>query len=262
MKKIILSVVLVLSLFTLAACNGDEQVYDINLKFFTNTDIDNQLDDLLDLEEGQKITRPEAPIRQGFEFVDWYKDYNCTELWDFDNDTVGDHSFVLYAKWEPAVYQIIYDWNGGEPTSDDYPTSFEPGDTKVLPIARRTGFTFLAWYLYDDEDGLYTKPGDRGYQTLPDEQYEDLELHAHWEPITVKVSFRANYPGEDGPANPAAQYLDYGEIIDFEELADTAEYEFIGWNTKTDGTGDFYEDGDEFIRTLRMTLYGVWELID
>ena len=48
------------------------------------------------------------------------------------------------------------------------------------------------------------------------------------------------------------------DAIDFAVLEDTEGYEFIGWNVKRDGTGAFYENGDTFIRTLRLTLYAIW----
>ena len=56
-------------------------------------------------------------------------------------------------------------------------------------------------------------------------------------------------------------YLQYGTVIDFVEFDDTLGYTFLGWNTRADGTGDFYEDGELFERTIKIKLFGVWELI-
>lgn len=50
------------------------------------------------VESGSKLTAPKQPKRPGYLFAGWYKDVNCTELWDFDKDKVVDN-LTLYAKW-------------------------------------------------------------------------------------------------------------------------------------------------------------------
>ena len=56
---------------------------------------------------------PPEPKREGYTFVGWYKDRECTEKWNFENDKTGDNIIVdspfnlgfkytgtyLYAKW-------------------------------------------------------------------------------------------------------------------------------------------------------------------
>ena len=53
---------------------------------------------------------PYEPYREGYAFLGWYKDSDCTEIWDFETDTLpiatydenGELEFVetrLYAKW-------------------------------------------------------------------------------------------------------------------------------------------------------------------
>ncbi len=48
---------------------------------------------------GEKIDRPEDPVREGKHFVGWFKDIHLTEEWDFETDTVIGN-MTLYAKWE------------------------------------------------------------------------------------------------------------------------------------------------------------------
>lgn len=36
-------------------------------------------------------------------------------------------------------------------------------------------------------------------------------------------------------------------------------YEFIGWNTKKDGTGDMYEAGSRYEGEKTLTMYATWE---
>ena len=56
---------------------------------------------------------PPEPEREGYTFGGWYKDKECTEKWNFENDKTGDNIIVdspytsdfeytgtyLYAKW-------------------------------------------------------------------------------------------------------------------------------------------------------------------
>lgn len=264
MKKILLVLTVVFSVFTLSACQDTKYSDDqISVIFFTANSGSTEVPSYFNLTKNQLIDEPVDPIRPGFAFEGWYKDYQHTEAWDFDVDKV-DTSIVLYAKWDSALFNIIYDLNGGELSTTSYPTDFYAGDTKVLPLPSRTGYTFSGWYLYDWVDETSTKPGDAGYQTLPSTYYEDLYLYAHWDAISVRVTFRTSYPIEssEDPGNPNSQTVDYGEVIDFVMFEDTSQYHFVGWNSKSDGTGTFYENGTIFERTQRITLTGVWELIE
>jgi len=50
---------------------------------------------------GATIDRPEDPTTtEDKDFGGWFKDEDCTEEWDFDNDTVTSN-IILYAKWNP-----------------------------------------------------------------------------------------------------------------------------------------------------------------
>ena len=47
---------------------------------------------------GAKIEVPAAPLKTGSLFGGWFKDEECTQPWDFDEDTV-DKNMTLYARW-------------------------------------------------------------------------------------------------------------------------------------------------------------------
>jgi uncharacterized repeat protein (TIGR02543 family) len=75
--------------------------------------------------EGDKATEPEAMTKTGIWFGGWYTEAACTDLWDFDSDTVTGNT-TLYAKWTPpetvpgANYNAKMRWlvenvqNGGD----------------------------------------------------------------------------------------------------------------------------------------------------
>lgn len=47
---------------------------------------------------GETFDCPKAPERDGKYFAGWFKDIDCTEEWDFENDKVSGN-MTLYAKW-------------------------------------------------------------------------------------------------------------------------------------------------------------------
>ena len=75
-----------------------EILYSILYKFieysvtFANTDLQ-----VVTVEEGKAITRPENPIKDGFEFAGWYIDANFTTEYNFEDLVYSD--LTIYAKW-------------------------------------------------------------------------------------------------------------------------------------------------------------------
>ena len=47
---------------------------------------------------GEKLTRPEDPIRDGYHLEGWFTDIDLQKEWDFENDTIQGN-MTLYAKW-------------------------------------------------------------------------------------------------------------------------------------------------------------------
>lgn len=48
---------------------------------------------------GQRLARPDDPVREGYRLTGWYTDPALTQPWDFDMDTVTAN-MTLYAGWE------------------------------------------------------------------------------------------------------------------------------------------------------------------
>ena len=68
---------------------------DCAVKFYSNggSELPEQV-----VQYGEKIIKPEDPIREGYHLEGWYTDINLTKEWDFENDTVSEN-MSLYAKW-------------------------------------------------------------------------------------------------------------------------------------------------------------------
>ena len=80
---------------------------ECTVRFMTNggSKIENQI-----VPYGEKISRPEDPVREGMHFAGWYSDINLTDPWDFETDVV-ETNMSLYAKWESAANET----NGQSP---------------------------------------------------------------------------------------------------------------------------------------------------
>ena len=73
--------------------------------------------------------------------------------------------------------------------------------------------------------------------------------------INYSLTFDSNYG--DGIMQPIT--VNYAEVITIPENRFTRlGYEFICWNTKVDGTGINYEEGDKFSIGSNITLYAQW----
>ncbi|MGI6771792.1 MAG: InlB B-repeat-containing protein [Acholeplasmataceae bacterium] len=261
MKRFLTLVLMAMLIFTLSACR-DRRSHDetINVVFYTHRNASHTRTQF-GLEPNSLIEEPENPTRNGFIFSGWFKDLNFTQQWDFATDRVGEHSITLYAKWVPAIFQIIYDPNGGTMPAE-YPTEYKPGQLIILPAPRLEGHTFVAWYTYDWTSEKDTIPGDKGHQTIPTGQVGDFVIYAHYKVIVVSVTFTINFPVQgQGPANVNSMSVPYGSTINFPVLENTAGYKFLGWNSNSSGTGTWYVNGETFVRTQRLKLFAIWEKI-
>ncbi|MBQ3824016.1 MAG: InlB B-repeat-containing protein, partial [Clostridia bacterium] len=53
--------------------------------------------------EGDKLEKPEEPVREGYIFKGWYADYEYTKEFDFDKDAVPFGGLTVVARWKLIV---------------------------------------------------------------------------------------------------------------------------------------------------------------
>ena len=56
---------------------------------------------VMEVESGEKVDKPENPIRDGYEFSGWFIDKQFTTEYDFNN--IVNDSFTLYCKWTANI---------------------------------------------------------------------------------------------------------------------------------------------------------------
>jgi uncharacterized repeat protein (TIGR02543 family) len=266
-KKIIKFILV--PLIFLTSCNTLTNSNAYNVYFFTDNKNATVVETIFNVEPGDLIDKPDDPVKPGFEFQGWYLDLSFTKGWNFEIDVMPEKSIVFYAKWGTTIRTITYNLNGGEMIPLSYPTTYVPGESFVFPQAKRTGYTFRGWYLYDQVLANYpnnegTKPGQAPLTTLPTNSTDDIVLYAHWSAIKTVVTFRSNHPGGTTVVpNPSSLVMSYGTVINYGEnfpndFGTVNGYVFLGWNSRADGQGVEYSNGSVFIRTLAITLYGQW----
>lgn len=92
-------------------------------------------------------------------------------------------------------------------------------------------------------------------------------LYAQWRVVPYAIAYDANAPvaastSMTGSMEP--HYVDCGEETALQPLGYALPgYQFMGWNTEPDGTGDSYADGEQVVDLAEsgnlITLYAQWE---
>ncbi|MBD5632295.1 MAG: InlB B-repeat-containing protein [Clostridia bacterium] len=190
-----------------------------------------------------KAVKPTDPEEDGWVFVGWYTDADCTEGNEYDFETSVSANVTLYASWTKDLRAII--------TFDVQGHGTAPKTQKILPgegnkvaepeAPTADGCTFAGWYV----DAACTVEYD-----FDDEVAESMTLYAKW---NVTVTFSTVY----GTA-PATQTIKAGSKLDKTKIADpTTEenYQFIGWYTDVDGTKLFNTNAPV---NSSLTVYAKW----
>ena len=109
--------------------------YDRNTyKVSFNTNGGNEIDDITNIRYEDRIAAPSEPTKENYIFLEWYKEVELINPWDFDTDKVIDDT-TLYAKWIPCTY-TIEDVEGQNFSilEADYVTGTQ--ETKIVTISK------------------------------------------------------------------------------------------------------------------------------
>ena len=98
---------------------------------------------------GELIPRPITPIRNGYVFIGWYIDEECTIAWNFEVNKVENNT-VLYGGWDmefvvqETEHTITFKPNNGTADSMIKVVSGTLIPRPTLPV--KDGYTFIGWY--------------------------------------------------------------------------------------------------------------------
>ncbi len=126
--------------------------------------------------DGGYILRPNAPTREGYNFLGWTLDTNTNSLFKMD-ETIVTGELTLYAVWEekpiPVEYSVSFDLNGGDGQKPVNQTIVS-GNLVVKPKdPYLVDYIFIGWTLDKNTNELF----DFNYNII----IEDTILYAVWE---------------------------------------------------------------------------------
>ena len=202
-----------------------------------------------------------AYTRDGYAFNGWNTkaDGSGTYYQEYSGFTAPNESteLTLYAQWAPAT-TIIYDGNGGE--GDQQRQNIRIGNTESIwgnwGYFSRDGYVFSHWNTQPDGSGTTYNEGQEF--TAPD-QPQTITLYAQWAPATTFVFNSNGGEGSKGnqtiwAGNTEGIYGNWGNFY-------RDGYTWASWNTKPDGSGETYYEGQEFTapdQSQVITLYAQW----
>ncbi len=193
------------------------------------------------VEENQRLSQPTNPSKDGFAFAGWFKDTLLAIPWDFQEDEV-DNNLTLYAKWnQNAVYQVIFNSNGG---SSVQTVQIETNQLLSQPVSPdKTGYIFAGWF----KDTLLAIPWDFQQNVVS----SNLTLYAKWNAAEYEVQF--NTVG--GSFVSKIKKL-HGEPIGTLPVPEKEGYIFTGWFENESYSGQAILP--EFEVTANITLSAKW----
>ena len=211
--------------------------------------------------KNQRIGYTQSIEREGFDFVGWYLDEDCTESVD-PEDYVPETDVTFYAKWrEIKDVTVTFDANGGIYRSsskvsytlgyDRYVSELFEEDERFYQTVLRDGYYFEDWYL----DADCTESVDVwDYRAV-----EDVTFYAKWvEAAHVTWNANGGYFSLDGGGTAATMTVNArpGYPIGEYPVPEREGYSFDGWyldayysESVDTWWYDVYED---------VTLYAKW----
>ncbi|SFB73880.1 InlB B-repeat-containing protein [Butyrivibrio sp. YAB3001] len=170
---------------------------------------------------------------------------------------------TLYAQWKINSYNIAFNGNGASSGSIDTVKSVKYGKTVTLPANAfsKKGYKFKEWNTKADGSGT-SYANKAQVKNLSTKNGATVTLYARWTAISYKVQFNGN---GSTSGQMAVMTCKYGKSYTLAANAfSKTGYEFTGWNTKANGSGNSYDDASS-IKNLAsssgktVTLYAQWE---
>ncbi|MBR1740308.1 MAG: InlB B-repeat-containing protein, partial [Lachnospiraceae bacterium] len=203
---------------------------------------------------GEKVTEPTAPTAEGWTFGGWYKEAECTNAWDFANDTVTEAT-TLYAKWKANHSVTVNSATNGTVTADKSTTV--EGDTVTLTVTPDSG------YELDTLTGIYSGMGL--VNTTQDSQNENkYTFEMPDADVTVSATFKeaasspTNYTvtfDAKGGSAVASATVESGNKVSKPTNPTRSGYTFAGWYADAAYTAVYNFDTAV---TDNLTLYAKW----
>ncbi len=207
-------------------------------------------------------------VRTGYKFSHWNTkaDNSGTSYSNKQSvknlTTTNGATVYLYARWSPITYTINFYGNGSTSGSTaSMSMTYDKAQNLTANGFVKTGYKFTGWNTKSDGSGTaYTNK--QSVKNLTSTDDGTISLYAQWTPITYTIKFNGNSSTGGSTASMSMTY-DVAKNLTANGFTRTS-YKFVGWNTKSDGSGTSYKD-KQSVKNLTTTdgatvnLYAQWE---
>lgn len=188
--------------------------------------------------ESEETALP-VPEKAGAVFEGWYT------AADYSGAAVTRLSYTgadirLYAKWSDGVYTVKYEPSGGVLRGEN-PETVTAAEEIALCDPVREGYLFVGWY--------DAPSGGRRYETVGGDRAANLTLYAQWQPSDAR--FRVEYVCDGGEAAGNPTSVAAGQTVAL-AAASKRGHDFLGWNTASDGSGEYVSHLSGLTAPLRL----------
>ena len=162
-----------------------------------------------------------SPTRTGYTFNGWY--LNGSKITSSTVNT-NYNNITLTANWTANKYVVIYNCNGGTPTSS-YSSEHTYDQTSNLANNQcsKTGSVFTGWL--GSNGVIYTN--QQSIKNLLSKNNSSITLTAQWSPLSYYVAFAAN----GGSGTMGKMTVTYGRVVNLTTNAFTRTgHRFDGWS--------------------------------
>ena len=203
-------------------------------------------------------------LTDGQEFIYWtfdptkdsiyYEEEKVTNIteYGFDSPYNLEENEYLEAVWSDNYHSVSFDANGGTGNMKGIKIISDKTSRLKYNLFEKNGYTFTGWNTKADGTGTaYTDGQNVNIDS-------DMTLYAQWE---VDNKYTITFKSNDSSNTTTSQRVP--ELIETKLNDNTftrVGYTFTGWNTKADGTGTAYTDGQNVNVNSDMTLYAQWEI--
>ena len=206
------------------------------------------------------------PVRANYTFLGWAKKKDAAKASYSAGDKVvlrkygaSSSDLTLYAVWKEQTYKVSYNANGGTgaPATKEY-GKVSNSSVKIDSGSnlKRQYYQFIGW-----STNKNATVADSKY--APGVAYTgkaDLILYAVWKVQNFTISFDAN--GGSGAPAQISSVKTASSVVLPTVVPTRANYKFLKWNTKKDGSGSSYAAGSTYSGRENVVLYAVWQKVD
>ena len=182
-------------------------------------------------------------------FLDWYWYVDGVFVpYDF-NLPINNDSVVLYPVWDTLSYTVSYDANVGTGTAPIDSNTYKLGAKATVlgstSITPPTGKVFIGWNTESNGSGINYYPNDE--ITIAG----NITLYAQWgdQVPNTQLTYYGNggKTGTDGETIHISLKNNETHVVKLGNTFTLEGYEFIGWNTKADGSGISISPGESIV---------------